>query len=114
MHPRVLVLRQVVLGSMVDICGLKGTLMCSLPDGAPLWNSAAYLSGVDDLKSMQTTHDHLKRILSKFIHKQSMWPLMDVGGWGPASTLQPQAFSILPRVPEVLAPQNTGTSGPLL
>lgn len=54
---------------MVDICGLKGILMCFFFDGVLLWNFVVYLLGVDDFKSMQIIYDYLKRILSKFIYK---------------------------------------------
>lgn len=40
---------------------------CFLP-----WYGSLQMTGVGALKSMQIPHDHLKRVLSKFIHEQSM------------------------------------------
>lgn len=43
MHPLAPVLRPVVLEAVLDTIGMKGTLMWSLPDGAPLWDCAVCL-----------------------------------------------------------------------
>lgn len=60
----------------MDAGGTKGTLVQSLPKRAPLWDSAVCLgtAGCKDQEwvtsRVQTPHDHLKRTLSKFLHKQ--------------------------------------------
>lgn len=45
------------------------------------------MTGVGALKGVQIPHDHLKRVLSKFIHEQSMVAIMDVEGGVPDSVL---------------------------
>ena len=55
---------------------------------------------------MQIPHNRAEKILSKFSYKESMWPLVDVGG-----KLVPAS---IPRMPEALAPRITYAGGALL
>lgn len=95
--------------------------MCSLPNGALSWDSAAASVQqvvhirVGVLKRVQTPRVPLKRVSSKLAHIKSLAGINDVGGGAPDPMPQPQAFcSPLPQGAQAMALQATGAGGPLL